>query len=340
MVSSRRSRMWGALALVGALALGVGCVAETGSAPEPTEGSSQALAQGSQGADGKEGPAGPHAGRRHPGPGGPEVLLFAALHELDLTDAQEAAIQGALDKAAPGPRERGPREGAPLGALAAGVRAGKIDAPAVLAKVGSPNKGAEERMAAVAGAIQTLHATLTEEQRRELVDVLEERAAEHGPAGRRDDRRPAGPPPGEEGEAGPEAARPLAHLLRGLELTDAQREEVGRALEAQRPTTAQREAMRERMEAVHEEMRARLEAFAGASFDAKAFLAPPAGADARGPAGMAHPLERLVKDLAVVVPILEPAQREALAALLEKAPPMGPPPGARGPGPRGGAPAR
>ena len=51
--------------------------------------------------------------------------------------------------------------------------------------------------------------------------------------------------------------------------------------------------------------------------DAKAFAAPPEDGPAMGPK---QHLEHMMKDLSVVVPILEPAQREALAVELEKGP--------------------
>jgi hypothetical protein len=75
-------------------------------------------------------------------------------------------------------------------------------------------------------------------------------------------------------------------------------------------------------------MRARLESFAADSFDAQAFVAPPADAPQGRPM---QPLARMVNELAVVVPLLEPAQREALAALLEKGSPGAHARGARGP---------
>ena len=80
------------------------------------------------------------------------------------------------------------------------------------------------------------------------------------------------------------------------------------------------------------EMRARLETFAADAFDAEAFVAAPVNAPQGGPM---HPMARMVSDLAVIVPILEPAQRETLAGLLEKGPPMGAPGDhEHGPGPR------
>jgi Spy/CpxP family protein refolding chaperone len=324
-MSSLRWRMWSALPLLGALAGVAGC-GESGStkAPEAVEGTAQALSQESQGAPGHEveGPLGSRARPpfARPGPGGPELLLVAALHELELTKAQTAAIRGALDTALADRREHGPRDRAPFTALAAGVRAGTIDAPSVLAKVGGESRGAEEPGAAVAGALQTLHATLTKEQRRALMDAVAKRMEEHGAL-----RGPRGGHVGHEG--------PLGQLLEGLHLTDRQRAAIDRALE---PTTADHEAMKKRFEALHAEMRARIEGFAADAFDAKAFVAFPEGADAVGP--WQH-IERMVKDLAVVVPVLEPAQREALAALLEKGPPApmghpGEPPGLRKHSPR------
>lgn len=328
--------MGSALFLVGALAAGSGCSGEEGAtqAPETAEGA-QAIAQQDQAADGDEadGPAGSRARRPH---GGPDFLLVAALRELELTPAQKTTIEEAITKAGAGPRERGPKDRPGLAALAAGVRAGKIDTASVLASTGGADadQGAEEHGAAAAAALQTLHATLTPEQRRALVDSVTKRMEERGPAnegrGKKGHRGADGTPPGGKGPGGRAAAGPLAHLLHGIEVTDAQRESIGRALEAQRGTPADHEGMKERSEAMRTAMRARLEGFAAASFDAKAFVAPPEG----GPAGKPKQhLERMVKDLAVVVPMLEPAQREALAARLEKGPPGGP----REHGPRGGS---
>lgn len=330
--------MGSALFLVAALGVGSGCSGEEGAtqAPETAEGA-QALSPQDQAEDGDEadGPAGSRARRPH---GGPDLLLVAALRELELTPAQKTTIEEALAKAGAGPRERGPKDRPGLAALAAGVRAGKIDTTTVLASTARADQGAEGHGAAAATALQTLHATLTPEQRRALVDSVTKRMEERGPAnegrGKKGNRGAGGPPPGGKGPAGRAAAGPLAHLLHGIEVTDAQRESIGRALEAQRGTPADHEGMKERSEGKRAAMRARLEGFAAATFDAKAFVAPPEGGPAGGPK---QHFERMVKDLAVVVPMLEPAQREALAARLEKGPPMGPPGGPREHGPRGGS---
>lgn len=326
MMSFRRWSVVFVLPFAGALAGLSGCSAETGSAKstDPTEEAAQPLDT--------EGP-GDARGHRPHGPGGPEHLLMAALDELDLTAAQKTTIQAAMDKLAPpGPKDRGPRDSSAFTALSAGVRAGKIDSAAVLAGIGAPDRGPESRSAEVASALQTLHATLTKEQRRALIDGMAKRMAEHGPPpgapppdmADRDRGRGRGPGPGPEGG-------PLGHMLSGLSLTDAQRTSIDSALAAQRPAAVDHEAMKKQFEARGAEMRARLESFAADTFDAKAFVTPPADAPAGRPM---HPLARMVNELAVVVPILEPAQRETLAALLEKGPPMGPP-GGHERGPRG-----
>jgi len=313
-MSSRGLKVWSVLSLVGALVGVVGCadVDSALDALEPAEGTAQAplSEKGAVANDDRRPPPGPH---------GPAFLLMAALHELDLSDAQETTIKGALDKIRPG--EPGPRERAPfagLATLAEGVRAGKIDEAAVLAKASGEGRAAEERGAAMVGAVasalDTLHTTLTKEQRRALVDAVTKRMEEHGPMGMKGNCGPGGERAGHGGPLGP--------LLSGLDLTDAQREAIDQALAAQRPAAGAMkgdvEAMKKRFEAGRAEMRARLEGFAADAFDAKAFVAPPEGAEARGPM---PPLEGMVKAVSVVVPILEPAQRETLAARLEKGPP-------------------
>jgi Spy/CpxP family protein refolding chaperone len=323
MMSFRRFRVWTAIPLVGVLIGVTGCGADTGSTkpPSPTDEAAQAVApEKAVAADARaDRPDGP---RGH-GPGGPDHLLMAALHELDLTDAQKTTIQAAMDKLAlparPARGERGdhgPRDTAAFTTLAAGVRAGKIDTATLLA--GAPDRGPEARGAEVATALQTLHATLTKEQRRALVDSMAKRMADHGP--------PDGAPPPDKGDrdhdrehgpGGPEGG-PMGHLLGGLSLTAAQRTSIDAALAAQRPAAGDRDAMKKQFEARGAQMRARMESFASDTFDAKAFVAPPADA----PQGaMMNPMARMVNELAVVVPLLDATQRETLAAQLEKGPP-------------------
>ena len=203
-----------------------------------------------------------------------------------------------------------------MAALVRGVRAGKVDAAAVMAEVETSGPSAEQR-ATVEEALRTLHATLTQEQRRELVDAI----AKHGPDKRGgppggDDHGPRGRGP-HDGAHGPGGrGGPLGHLLEGIELTDAQRASIDQALAADQGERPDREAMKQHHEAFHAQMKARLEAFASEAFDAKAFATPLEGA---GPPR--EHVARMVDDMSRVVPILDAAQRETLASRLEKGPP-------------------
>ncbi len=322
-MSSGRRRSWIALPLVGALVFAVGCGAE---GPEPADDAAHALTD--------QQAAGHDARAKRRGPGGPEHLLFAALQELELTDAQKATIEGAIEGLRAARKDHGPKDRASFTALAAGVRAGKIDTAAVLAQAGV-ERGHEERATEVAAALTKVHDVLTREQRRALVDAVAKRMEEHGP--------PDGPPQGGRGRGGPgrpgpgaehRGQAPVWHLLEGIEVSDAQRAAIDKALEANRPAAPDHEAMKQRFEAFRAQMRARLEGFAADSFDARAFVAPPSDGPGFGPK---EHHERMLNDLAVVVPILDAAQREALASRLEQGPPgpMGPRPGDRPRGPHG-----
>jgi len=84
-----------------------------------------------------------------------------------------------------------------------------------------------------------------------------------------------------------------------LALTEEQKTAIKTALEANKP------------EPPPSDLAARLDAFATSTFDATAFVTPPSDA----PKMMAG--DPMLRELAVVVPLLTPAQRETLAAKLE-----------------------
>lgn len=353
----------GVLLLAASLGLAAGCnnSNDPGKTPTPTPDvtqTSQPVAQPSASAaeaPKARGPRGDKGTRKHRMKrGGPNALLHTALSELELTDEQKKTLEAAITKAEPDDQDQAkdPPANGPLVALAAGVRAGKID-PAAVAAMTPPDPASNPRHAASIEALQTLHKTLTKEQRRALVDKLQKRAEEHGPRGMFNGKGPPGgpdgkgppggldgkgPPGGPDGKGplgkggpdgkgppggpgkgpgmrGDKALGPAGFLLRDLELTDKQRDAIKQALEAQKSATPpDPEEMKKRFEAMQTASKARLESFASDTFDAKAFLSPPEGSEAAGK----KMLEQMAKHLAVIVPILDATQREALAANLEK----------------------
>jgi Spy/CpxP family protein refolding chaperone len=328
-MSSRAFRLWSVLPVLGALVGVSACAGEDGAS------NAEAPAETAQELSAERDHAKPGAERGHRGHhGGPEMLLRVALHELDLSDAQEATIRGALEQLAAAKGDKGAGHDAVFAELARGVRAGKVDEAAVLAKAGGTEPGADAHEAAAASALQTLHATLTKEQRRALVTEIASHPGkggrphgrDHGPGapgspeGKDGERRGRGPR-GDKGGPGFGGHGPLGFMLRDVDLTDAQREAIGRALEAQKPTAADHQSKEKQFEAARAEMQAKLETFAADGFDAKAFVARPAMPEGFGPK---EHLQRLTRTVASIVPILEPAQREQLAVNLEKGPAMGP----------------
>jgi hypothetical protein len=219
---------------------------------------------------------GPSAREMHAAPG-PEVLLFAALHHLDLRPEQRSAIEQAMQAI-------GPRHSTDLFVeVAAGVRAGKLDENRVLATLDS---GAVDRRAAVTSALETLHATLAADQRRALVDAIgkhvDDHAIAHGPmmAG-------AGVP---------------EHLVAALNLSSDQRASIDRILATgNAPSTPQ--------EAFHAALSTRLQAFAADRFDASAFATPPKE--------MRDHIQRTLHAIAAILPELDATQRETLAKMIE-----------------------
>lgn len=337
----KSAKFGGVLVLVGALASLAGCSSEGNVSPAPSseevqkaplaEGASK-RADGDKAKDGDGRREGGKRGGKHGWGHGPDHLLRAALQELDLSDAQKTTIKGAIEGLHEGKGDHPKKDPAVFAALAEGVRAGSIDKAAIEAKMGPSADGMEEHRARIAGALSTLHATLTKEQRRALVDSLaakmEEKGA-RGPKGDGEGRGPKGDGDGERegrgrkgdgehgGRGGPGMkGGPIGHMLNDLDLSAEQRTQIDKVLEADRPNDGDWEDKKEAFEGMRAEMKAKMESFASDSFDAKAFLA---GDAKKGMNPRAH-LDRMVTSLAAIVPILTPAQRSSLADKLEKGP--------------------
>lgn len=332
MIQSRWSKVLGILPLVGALAGFAGCNNPQDADDESSDvAASELAAPEAEARDGKP----EHArGGRHGRPGGPAFLLGVALHKLDLTEAQKATIKGQMDAlranddAPEGAHEAGRK------ALADAIHSGKIDEAAF----SKPLAKEPADRTQLAKALSVLHDTLDAKQRQALVDAVNAKMEKHGGhEGKREGRDAKraegenkregrdgkrgwdrGDDDGERGHEmrGHEMRGPMG-LLRGIELTDAQREGVREAFEKMAPSDADREAMKTQHEAGRAAMRERLASFASDRFDANAFVAMPEGAAKHGPEGM---FGGMVKMLAKVVPILDETQRAELARRIEEGP--------------------
>ena len=231
-----------------------------------------------------------HAGK------GPMVAFHVALKELDLSAAQRATVQGVIDGLHSAQREQSGRP-AVLTDLAAAVRAGTIDEAALQPKLDALATERANRPAKMAAAFQTLHDTLTADQRTKLVATLRARMAAY------DQKRQ------ERAEArGADTARPFLPFMHGIDLTADQQARVEQALA---DAGLDKGGGKARFEQRHTRMRLALDAFAAAEFDATTFIPPTA-------TGRGDHLEHMVKVLAVVTPLLDQAQRATLADNLEK----------------------
>jgi len=316
------------LSIFGLLLTMAGCSANAAST-DPASSASQAQAQAGARNEGRP---------MHHAFFGPERLLVVALHEdIGLSDAQKATIRSALDAARPARPQGGEEKMKAHGAkLAAAVRAGKVDV-ATLAADGptAPDATAmNAHLESVKKALTTLHATLTPEQRQKLVSAVENHEGRGGPGahmgrgGRHGGSRPEGEAQHVRGEhPRPEGMHGAMGLLKDLDLSDAQKEQIRAKLQANRPAApseADREAMKAKFEAMRGEHKARLESFAKDDFDANAFLAKPANAPEMGK-GMKGMHEHMLQELAVITEVLTPAQREKLATKIEMGPEHGMP---------------
>lgn len=334
MIQSRWSKVLGILPLVGALAGFAGCNNPQDADDESTDVAASELAAPE--AEAKGGKPEQARGGRHGRPGGPGFLLGIALHKLDLTEAQKATIQGQMDALQANDEAPEGAHAAGRKALAEAIRSGKIDEAAFSKPLA---KEPADRTQLVK-ALSVLHDTLDAKQRQALVDAVKAKMEKHGDRdgkreggenkrGDREGKRAEGgnrrgdregkrgwDRGGDDGERGHDMRGPMG-MLRGIELTDAQREGVREAFEKMAPSEAEREAMKAQHEAGRAAMRERLASFVSDRFDASAFVAMPEGAAKHGPDGM---FGGMVKMLAKVVPILDETQRAELANRIEEGP--------------------
>jgi len=235
----------------------------------------------------------------HHHPGGPDMLIQAALREpINLTADQRTSIE-ALAKSVHA--ERPAWDATKAKELAAQVRAGNVTS-SPFGAAPDATKMAEHK-AAAATALTTLHDTLSATQRTALVDAIEAHQAKGRPdhLGRPDFAN-----------GGPHGDHAMAPFGGDLGLTDAQKQQLHAKMEANRPAKPNIDSA-----AMKAAMNAKLESFKADNFDANAFLTPPAGVTPPA-APTSNPLQDLVS-------VLTPAQREQLAQKIEAGPPAAQP---------------
>jgi Spy/CpxP family protein refolding chaperone len=223
-------------------------------------------------------------------PMGPHALLSAALEEPGLTSADRATIEEALASLRP-PKEE-PEHRARAAALAAAIRSGSIDIAALRPADREIDERREVMHTRLTSALVMLHDTLDATERASVVT----RVRAMRPDGARGDRPPHGPPPGDH----------LAMMLDGLDVDEAQRDEIEAAVA--RAGLGEPVARPEPPDLAA--LDAFLDSFTSSSFDAGALPRPPA-----------RPEPRLLEVLAVVVPLLDSAQRDTLAERILEGPP-------------------
>ncbi len=248
---------------------------------------------------------------RKRGPHGPGFMLHAALKELELRPEQVEKIEGLLAGLESAHPEASPAHQAFEKALAAGVRAGKLERATLEPHFAALDQGANEGRKKVHAALNELHRTLDADQRKSLVAALEARGERAGKG-----RKHLGDEPGCGGGGQCDGAGkpgfgphhgPGFGMFGDLELSDTQREKLRSAM-------PDRAAMQQAMQKKGEHMKRLVAAFAGEGFDAEKLTA-----DA-GKSPRAH-AEARVKHLEALLAVLEPAQREKLAARIEAGPP-------------------
>lgn len=199
-------------------------------------------------------------------------------------------------------------------ALAAGIKAGKLDGAKLATLEADADKAADARRDAQAKALDDLHAALEPAQRKAVVDKLrqgfaarEAHRVEHADGGKPD--------------AAQWTKRRLERMTSQLTLDAGQQKKVEALLgKTEHPMAPKGEGP----DAAKVRMTALLDAFASDTFDAKK-LDP-------GPVGRFKPSEGIARQadfLGKLLPILEPEQRDKLAATMAR--PRGPGMGRLGP---------
>ncbi len=242
-------------------------------------------------------------------------LFGAALRHLDLSEDQKAKISELRGSLHPKPDAQPPRREL-MGVFESSLKAGSLDRQAADQALASLQKRVEARTTDRVRALNQLHSILTSEQRQALVQQVQQRQA--GPmhdaprgVGKGEPRRRERGVRGGRPEFGAGKDRAAFGMLRGLELSDAQKQQLATTFSPAKNAEAMRQAFEE-----HRNERAQLlEAFGKDSFDASTFI------DATSRASQARArAEQRVTSMGKMLSVLTPEQRTQLAERLTQRP--------------------
>ncbi len=240
--------------------------------------------------------------------GGIAGMMLSAAHDLTLKDAQQTTVAKLTEQLHAGGEAPSGEGKAYHTALAAQVRAGKIDTAKLDVLQAAMDKGMQAHKDKEAEALNGLYAALEPAQRKALVAAVRAKQAER--AAKSEHKAEVAKLTDAD-----RAKRRLDHLTKQLGLDAAQQKSVAAAL-AKAPPPAGGDTGREEMKKHGDAV---LTAFEADGFDAKkleaAPAAPTAPTTAKKPLG---PMAEHAQLLAILVPLLKPEQREKLAAGMEK----------------------
>jgi Spy/CpxP family protein refolding chaperone len=307
-------RALGPVMAVGLLAVGCEGQAPSESEEEAVDKAEEAIDAPTQAAPDADKAARDHHGKRDKFRG-PERIFQAALELDGLSDAQKSTIESLLERPAKSDKDDAVHAARKelMTSLADSVRKNSVDADAFAAQSEKLAPAKDDHHAAFVEKLDTLHATLTPAQRSALVSSIKDKAvrpkvdmdAEHMGRMADHDKDKAGKH--DKGGMGP-----MGMMLKDLEISDAQREQITAAVEKAGLKKDKADRF-EQMAGMKEKMDAMFSAFEKSSFDAASVL--PAPPEMRG-----DHMADMAKTLAVVVPLLDESQRGALADKLEQGP--------------------
>jgi Spy/CpxP family protein refolding chaperone len=225
-------------------------------------------------------------------------LFFRAAQDADLTDDEKAAVDKLEEplRNDPGPRHE---IGAFHSDLVLSIKAGKIDTAKIVADEAAVNKAYSSREEDQATAFSALHDALSSEQRKTVVDAIRVMQAAHDHS----------PSVGDGGISDAVAHR-LERMKTQLALEPEQQRQVAAVLSRGGGITPS--VVQARIDAGKKQLESLLVAFDKDTLDTKKLdLSPFAGRKA------SDSMERQVKYIGQLLPILEPEQRDRLAAMVE-----------------------